>query len=191
MSEYQYYEFQAIDRALSEKEMAELRAYSTRARITPTSFVNDYAWGDVKGNADAWMEKYFDAFLYLANWGTHRLKLRLPARLPVLIFDRGRFVVRPGLWLFHEVKPAHGKIEREFQRHPREGADEDHVNPLARNHAGAVLRGEHQVALGEQLRRRQQSERFADARLMVLVEFRGRSVRGTKFDSEVRCSEVR
>ncbi|MBM4026027.1 MAG: hypothetical protein FJ280_11570 [Planctomycetes bacterium] len=81
MSEYQYYEFQAIDRPLTEKEMAELRSYSTRARITRTSFVNDYSWGSFKGNEDAWMEKYFDAFLYLANWGTHVLKLRLPARL--------------------------------------------------------------------------------------------------------------
>lgn len=27
------------------------------------------------------MEKYFDAFLYFANWGTHVLKLRLPYRL--------------------------------------------------------------------------------------------------------------
>lgn len=81
MSEYQYYEFQAIDRPLTDKDMGELRSYSTRARITPTSFVNDYAWGSFKGNADAWMEKYFDAFLYLANWGTHVLKLRLPSRL--------------------------------------------------------------------------------------------------------------
>jgi len=81
MSEYQYYEFQAIDRPLTAKEMSELRSYSTRARITPTSFVSDYAWGSFKGNEDAWMEKYFDAFLYLANWGTHVLKLRLPSRL--------------------------------------------------------------------------------------------------------------
>jgi hypothetical protein len=81
MSEYQYYEFQAIDRPLTEKEIRELRSYSTRARITPTSFVNDYSWGNFKGDEDAWMEKYFDAFLYLANWGTHVLKLRLPSRL--------------------------------------------------------------------------------------------------------------
>ncbi len=39
MSEYQYYEFQAVDRPLTEKEMGELRSYSTRARITPTSFI--------------------------------------------------------------------------------------------------------------------------------------------------------
>jgi hypothetical protein len=81
LSEYQYYEFQAVDRRLTEKEMAELRTVSTRGRITPTSFVNEYSWGDFKGDEDAWMEKYFDAFLYLANWGTHVLKLRLPERL--------------------------------------------------------------------------------------------------------------
>ena len=81
MSEYQYYEFQAIDRPLSEKEMSELRAYSSRARITPTSFINDYSWGNFRGDEDGWMEKYFDAFLYVANWGTRVLKLRLPSRL--------------------------------------------------------------------------------------------------------------
>ncbi len=81
MSEYQYYEFQAIDRLLTAKEMAKLRSYSTRARITPTSFVNDYSWGNFKGDEDAWMERYFDAFLYLASWGTHVLKLRLPGGL--------------------------------------------------------------------------------------------------------------
>ena len=74
MSEYQYYEFQTVDRRLSETEMRELRAYSTRARITPTSFVNDYSFGSFKGDPDAWMEEYFDGFLYVANWGTHEFK---------------------------------------------------------------------------------------------------------------------
>ncbi len=81
MSEYQYYEFQAIDRPLSSKEMNELRGYSTRARITSTSFVNEYHFGSFKGDEDSWMDKYFDAFLYLANWGTHIVKLRIPTRL--------------------------------------------------------------------------------------------------------------
>ena len=79
MSEYQYYEFQAIDRPLTRKEMEELRSYSTRARITPASFINEYSWGNFKGNAELWMERYFDAFLYLANWGSRVLELRLPA----------------------------------------------------------------------------------------------------------------
>jgi hypothetical protein len=33
MSEYQYYEFQAIDRSLTMAEQQELRALSTRARV--------------------------------------------------------------------------------------------------------------------------------------------------------------
>ncbi len=78
MSEYQYYEFTALDRPLTEREMAELRALSTRARITSTSFVNEYHWGDFKGDPRVLMERYFDAFLYFANWGTHRLMLRVP-----------------------------------------------------------------------------------------------------------------
>jgi len=79
VSEYQYYEFQAIDRALTQKEIAFLRGYSTRATITPTSFINDYQWGSFKGNEEAWMDRFFDAFLYTANWGTNILKLRVPS----------------------------------------------------------------------------------------------------------------
>jgi len=81
MSEYQYYEFQAVDRSLTQEEMSELRSFSTRAEITPNRFTNDYSWGDFKGDEDRWMEKYFDGFLYYANWGTHILKLRLPSSL--------------------------------------------------------------------------------------------------------------
>ncbi len=79
MSEYQYYEFQALDRALTPHDIRELRKYSTRATITATRFVNHYEWGDFKGNPATWVQKYFDAFLYFANWGTHRLMLRLPS----------------------------------------------------------------------------------------------------------------
>lgn len=79
MSEYQYYEFLAIDRPLDAREQRELRALSTRARITPTHFVNTYEWGDLKGDPRALMASYFDAFLYLANWGTRQLMFRLPS----------------------------------------------------------------------------------------------------------------
>ena len=79
MSEYQYYEFQAVDRCLTDKEMGELRSFSTRADITPNSFTNQYSWGSFKGDENRWMDKYFDGFLYYANWGTHTLKLRLPS----------------------------------------------------------------------------------------------------------------
>ncbi|HWQ40391.1 MAG TPA: hypothetical protein VNM24_17575 [Burkholderiales bacterium] len=48
MSEYQCYEFQAIDRPLDEREMRMLRQYSTRATITLTRFVNSHVcWSRV------------------------------------------------------------------------------------------------------------------------------------------------
>lgn len=81
MSEYQYYEFQAIDKPLDKDQMAELRALSTRATITSTRFVNVYNWGSFHGDPLALMEHYFDAFVYVTNWGTRQLMLRLPRQL--------------------------------------------------------------------------------------------------------------
>jgi hypothetical protein len=81
VSEYQYYEFAAVDRPLDTRELDALRGMSTRAHITPTSFVNTYEWGSFKGDPRRLVERYFDAFLYLANWGTRELMVRLPARL--------------------------------------------------------------------------------------------------------------
>lgn len=89
MSEYQYYEFLAIDRPLDNDEQAEIRSLSTRATITATSFVNEYHWGDFKGDPDQLMRRYYDAHLYIANWGTHRIMFRLPRTLltPATIQD--------------------------------------------------------------------------------------------------------
>ena len=78
MSEYQYYDFRAIDHPLTRNEMAALRSISTRAAITTTSFTNHYEWGDLKANPSKLLEKYFDAFVYVANWGTHEFYIRLP-----------------------------------------------------------------------------------------------------------------
>src|SRR4029450_12347031 len=78
VSEYQCYEFVALDRPLTAKEMAELRGISTRAEITPTRFWNEYHWGDLKADRAKLLGGYFDLHLYFANWGTRRLMLRLP-----------------------------------------------------------------------------------------------------------------
>ncbi|MGB6017281.1 MAG: hypothetical protein WBG32_21280, partial [Nodosilinea sp.] len=81
MSEYQYYEFQALDRALTPQEQKTLQALSSRAQITPhrASFV--YNYGDFRGGPEALLAKYFDAMIYLANWGTWQIMFRLPKAL--------------------------------------------------------------------------------------------------------------
>jgi hypothetical protein len=104
MSEYQYYEFQTIDRPLTSRKMNRLRAYSTRATITATRFVNHYEWGSFKGDPATWMEKYFDAFVYVANWGTHELALRLP-RIVLDLKTARRYVGRAA---------ASAGVDREF-----------------------------------------------------------------------------
>jgi hypothetical protein len=81
MSEYQYYEFQAIDRPLSEADRQALRDLSTRARITATSFTNSYEWGHFKGDPAKLIERWFDLHLHFTNWGSRRLMIRLPKRL--------------------------------------------------------------------------------------------------------------
>jgi hypothetical protein len=70
VSEYQYYEFLAIDHPLNAAEQAQVRSLSTRAGIIATSFVNEYHWGDFRGDPGRLMERYYDAHLYVANWGT-------------------------------------------------------------------------------------------------------------------------
>jgi len=95
MSEYQYYEFRALDRPLSKSAQAELRSCSSRATITASRFVNEYHWGDLKADPDEWMRRYFDAHLYFANWGSNSLMLRLPVSgLDKALLDE---FVRPAL----------------------------------------------------------------------------------------------
>jgi len=101
MSEYQYYEFLAIDRPLTADEMAELRALSTRATITPVSFTNEYNWGDFKGNPDKLMQRYFDAQVYVANWMTAIFMVRLP--IEALTQETAKVVAVPYLL---DIKPT-------------------------------------------------------------------------------------
>src|SRR5690349_20084570 len=80
VSEYQYYEFVAVDRSLSREEMAELRSISSRAQITPTRFTNFYDFGNFKGDEIDFLERFFDAHVYVANWGTHLFLIGFPER---------------------------------------------------------------------------------------------------------------
>ncbi|MHB8874024.1 MAG: hypothetical protein ACYC8T_10095 [Myxococcaceae bacterium] len=143
MSEYQYYEFQAIDRALTERETATLRGFSSRATITPTRFVNNYSYGSFKGNTSEWMAKYFDAFLYLANWGTHQFMLRLPARM-LSLKTAQRYCVGEAA----SAKAKGDHVVLEFRSEDEEGGewiDEEHgtlasLVPLRTDLVGGDLR---------------------------------------------------
>jgi hypothetical protein len=81
MSEYQYYEFQTIDRLLTGQEQQEVNALSSHIDVTSSRAVVTYNWGDFKHDPRTVVASYFDAFLYTANWGTRRLIFRFPKAL--------------------------------------------------------------------------------------------------------------
>ena len=78
MSEYQYYEFQTIDRPLDEKERGEIASWSSRTVPTSTQAIFTYSYSDFPKSPKRVVEKYFDAMLYFSNWGSKRLMFRFP-----------------------------------------------------------------------------------------------------------------
>ena len=81
MSEYQYYEWQTIDRLLTEAEQEAVNGLSSHIDVTASQAVVTYQWGDFKHEPRQVLVRYFDAFLYFANWGTRRLMFRFPKGL--------------------------------------------------------------------------------------------------------------
>ena len=78
MSEYQYYEFQAIDRQLTEEEQEAVARLSSRVEPHPRQAVFIYHWSDFPGDPAKILAQYYDAMLYLANWGSRQLTFRFP-----------------------------------------------------------------------------------------------------------------
>jgi len=78
MSEYQYYEFQTIDRTLTKAEQEKIRELSSRAQVNARSARFTYSYRDFPADPKALMWDYFDAMVYVTNWGTRQLLLRFP-----------------------------------------------------------------------------------------------------------------
>jgi hypothetical protein len=68
MSEYQYYEWQTIDRALTAAEQAAVNKLSSHIDVTSTRAWVEYHWSDFKHDPKQVLARTFDAFLYYANW---------------------------------------------------------------------------------------------------------------------------
>lgn len=85
MSEFQHIVFQAVDRPLSDKELAFAERQSTRADVSRWSLSVDYHYSSFRGDVDGLLRRGYDAFLQYTNYGDREIKLRLPHGLP---FDK-------------------------------------------------------------------------------------------------------
>jgi hypothetical protein len=82
MSTYQYYEFQAIDRPLTPEEQRAVSQLSSRVELHPRRAVFSYSFGgSLRRRAEDVLVDYYDAMLYLANWGSRQLMFRFPRAL--------------------------------------------------------------------------------------------------------------
>lgn len=78
MSEYQYYEWQTVDRTLTREEQAAVDGLSSHIDVSPSRAVVTYNWSDFKHDPKQVLVKYFDAHFYMANWGSLCLMFRFP-----------------------------------------------------------------------------------------------------------------
>lgn len=82
MSEHQLVAFRAIDGRVSDRNLEFMQKQSSRAKITPRSFDNEYHYGDFRGDAAEMLRRGYDIHLHYANFGIRTLMLRLPNGLP-------------------------------------------------------------------------------------------------------------
>jgi hypothetical protein len=81
MSEYQYHEWQAVDRVLTPEEQDAVNDLSSHIEVNPSRAVVTYHWSNCRHDPKQVLQKYFDAYFYLANWGSLRLMFRFPKGL--------------------------------------------------------------------------------------------------------------
>ena len=81
MSEYQYHEWQTVDRVLTAEERAAVGDLSSHIEVTSSRAVVTYHWSDFRHDPKQVLLKYFDGYFYLANWGRLRLMFRFPKGL--------------------------------------------------------------------------------------------------------------
>ncbi len=88
MSEYQRYEFMTSDRPLTRAQLDAVNDLSSHIEASSTHALIEYHWGDFKHNPIDVLHKFFDGFLYWANWGAPELAFRFPhGILPVDLID--------------------------------------------------------------------------------------------------------
>lgn len=67
MSEYQFYEWQTIDRPLTAAEQLAVDRLSSHIEVSATGAWVEYHWSDFKHDPLEVLARYFDGFLYYAK----------------------------------------------------------------------------------------------------------------------------
>lgn len=83
MSEYQHIEFRAIDRPLTDKQLAYMDRQSSRADFNKWEYSVDYDYGSFGGDIDGMLRNGYDIFLNYTNYGNREIRISFPDGLPI------------------------------------------------------------------------------------------------------------
>lgn len=135
MSSYDYYEFRAVDRRLSEATMVALGGVSSRAEIAADRLVVTYNYGSFRGDPLALMHEHFDVMVHVSRYDGCRLLFRLPSRGVSL--KSLRLYVADDRVQVHE-KPDHVIVELVGFDEDGRGWVDENEGPDAMKHALAL-----------------------------------------------------
>ena len=144
MSEYQYYEWQRLECHLTMDEQNAVDALSSHIEVSGMQASVSYNWGDFKHDPIRVLAKYFDAYLYFANWGSYELAFSFPkglidAAALEIYFDEEHINIR-------EIE---GKLVLKFEKNDEDGyggdyEEQNHLSTLARLRDD-IIQGDHRM----------------------------------------------
>ena len=144
MSEYQYYEWQRLESPLTIAEQNAVDALSSHIEVSGMQASVSYNWGDFKHDPIRVLAKYFDAYLYFANWGSYELAFSFPkglidAAALEIYFDEEHINIR-------EIE---GKLVLKFEKNDEDGyggdyEEQNHLSTLARLRDD-IIQGDHRM----------------------------------------------
>jgi hypothetical protein len=145
MSEYQYFEFQSIDRPLTSDQQAAMRRISHQVNLTPVRAVFSYTAGSFNAEPSAVLAQNFDAMIHLTGWGDKRLMFRFPASL--LDLEQVKAYVDPlARRVTWSVRGDYVLLDISFRRDPGAGwVEAERWLPSLAPLRADILRGDYRI----------------------------------------------
>ena len=144
MSEYQYYEWQKLESPLTIAEQNAVDALSSHIEVSAMQASVSYNWSSFGHDPMRVLAKYFDAYLYFANWGSYELafsflKGLIDAAALEVYFDEEHVNIR-------EIE---GKLVLKFEKRDDDGyggdyEEQSHLSTLSRLRDD-IIQGDHRV----------------------------------------------
>lgn len=144
MSEYQYYEWQRLEGPLTAAEQKAVDALSSHIEVNAMQASVSYNWGDFRHDPLTVLAKYFDAYLYFANWGSFDLAFSFPkglidAAVLEVYFDEDHV----------NIQEIEGKLVLKFEKRDDDGyggdyGEQNHLSTLSRLRDD-IIQGDHRV----------------------------------------------